>query len=103
MKYRNPKNVLDDYERRKLEEFDRLNRKKKLPNEYFEAIGFFMGDLRGAISIKILIEGEKRGKRFSSSPSQLYLSFLSFCLLWQVLKRKTSTDKQGDLGMFGMP
>lgn len=38
LRYRNPKNVPDDYERRKLEEFDRLNREKKLSNEYFEVV-----------------------------------------------------------------
>jgi hypothetical protein len=36
LKYRNPKNIPDDYERRKLEEFDFLNREKRLGNEYFE-------------------------------------------------------------------
>jgi len=108
LRYRNPKNVPDDYERRKLEEFDRLNREKKLPHEYVEvvneqgveylrymrpliaaplcmtchgpkenipsevqvilekkypddrAMGFLVGDLRGAISVKIALE---RGKR----------------------------------------
>ncbi|HXF05334.1 MAG TPA: DUF3365 domain-containing protein [Blastocatellia bacterium] len=36
--YRNPKDIPDDYERQKLEEFDRLNREKKLANEYFEVV-----------------------------------------------------------------
>lgn len=36
--YRNPHDIPDDYERRKLEEFDRLNREKKLANEYFEVV-----------------------------------------------------------------
>jgi len=36
--YRNPKDVPDDYERQKLEEFDRLNRGKKLENDYFEVV-----------------------------------------------------------------
>ena len=108
LRYRNPKNAPDNYERRKLEEFDRLNREKKLSNEYFEVVdehrvrylrymrplaaaplcmtchgpkesipsevqvilrekypedratGFLVGDLRGAISVKIALEGGKR-------------------------------------------
>jgi len=36
--YRNPKDAPDDYERLKLEEFDRLNREKKLENEYYEVV-----------------------------------------------------------------
>ena len=38
LKYRNPKNVPDEYERRKLEEFDLLNRQKKLEKEYVEGV-----------------------------------------------------------------
>jgi hypothetical protein len=101
LRYRNPRNVSDEFERRKLEEFDRLNREKKLANEYFEVVkeeghpylrymkplivqhvcvachgpkenipaevklileqkypgdratGFLVGDVRGAISVKI--------------------------------------------------
>jgi hypothetical protein len=101
LRYRNPRNVPDEFERRKLEEFDRLNREKKLANEYFEVVneeghpylrymkplivqpvcifchgpkenipgevktilaekypadqatGFLIGDVRGAISVKI--------------------------------------------------
>ena len=108
LKYRNPRNAPDDYERRKLEEFDRLNREKKLSNEYVEVVneqgveylrymrplvaaplcmnchgpkenippevkvivaekypedratGFLVGDLRGAISVKITLEGGRR-------------------------------------------
>lgn len=36
--YRNPKDIPDDYERQKLEEFNRLNREKKLENDYFEVV-----------------------------------------------------------------
>lgn len=36
LRYRNPKNIPDDYERRKLEELDFLNREKRLENEYVE-------------------------------------------------------------------
>jgi hypothetical protein len=36
--YRNPKNSPDGYERQRLEEFDRLNREKKLDGDYFEAV-----------------------------------------------------------------
>jgi hypothetical protein len=36
--YRNRADVPDDYERQKLEEFDRLNREKKLANDYFEVV-----------------------------------------------------------------
>ena len=38
LKYRNPKNVPDEYERRRLEEFDLLNRQKKLEKEYVEGV-----------------------------------------------------------------
>ena len=38
LKHRNPKNVPDEYERRKLEEFDLLNRQKKLEKEYVEGV-----------------------------------------------------------------
>jgi len=38
LRYRNPKNIPDDYERRKLEEFDFLNREKRLGNEYVEVV-----------------------------------------------------------------
>ena len=38
LRYRNPKNIPDDYERRKLEEFDFLNREKRLGIEYFEVV-----------------------------------------------------------------
>ncbi len=103
LKYRNPKNIPDDYERRKLEEFDFLNREKRLDNEYVEVVkegdqeylrfmrplvaaplclvchgpkenipleiksmlaekypddratGFLAGDVRGAISVKIVL------------------------------------------------
>ena len=103
LKYRNPKNVPDAYERRKLEEFNILNQKKELANEYSEiveeqgkkylrylkplivaplcitchgpkenipqevktilaekypddrATGFLVGDVRGAITVKILV------------------------------------------------
>jgi hypothetical protein len=101
LKHRNPKNVPDPFEQRKLEEFDRLNRERKLAGEYFEVVkeeghsylrymkplivqpvciachgprenipaevklileqkypedratGFLVGDVRGAISVKI--------------------------------------------------
>jgi uncharacterized protein (UPF0264 family) len=36
--YRNPKDVPDGYERQKLEEFDRLNREKRLESDYFEVV-----------------------------------------------------------------
>jgi hypothetical protein len=36
LKSRNPLNVPDGYERKKLEEFDALQREKKLPKEFFE-------------------------------------------------------------------
>jgi len=103
LRHRNPKNIPDDYERRKLEEFDLLNHERRLGNDYFEvvkedgleylrymkpliaiplcmnchgpkenipsevriilsekypedrAIGFRVGDVRGAISIKIAL------------------------------------------------
>ena len=38
LKHRNPKNVPDEYERRKLEEFDLLNRQKKLEKEHVEGV-----------------------------------------------------------------
>ena len=38
LRYRNPKNIPDDYEQRKLEEFDFLNREKRLENEYMEVV-----------------------------------------------------------------
>ncbi len=38
LRYRNPKNIPDDYERRKLEELDFLNREKRLENEYMEVV-----------------------------------------------------------------
>jgi hypothetical protein len=38
LRVRNPKNIPDDYERRKLEEFDLLNREKRLGNEYVEVV-----------------------------------------------------------------
>jgi hypothetical protein len=108
LKYRNPKNVPDAYEQRKLEEFNILNQKKELPNEYSEiveeqgkkylrylkplivvpvcvnchgpkenipqevktiladrypedrATGFLVGDVRGAISVKIPVTEGKR-------------------------------------------
>jgi hypothetical protein len=103
-RYRNPKNAPDEYERRKLQEFDRLNHEKKLSDEYAETVeeqgvqylrymkpltvgplcvtchgpkenippevriilkekypedratGFLVGDLRGAISLKIALQ-----------------------------------------------
>lgn len=36
--HRNPKDLPDEYERRKLESFDRLNREKKLESEYYEVV-----------------------------------------------------------------
>jgi len=107
LRYRNPKNAPDSYERKKLEEFDLLNREKKLANEYVEvlrekgreylrymrpllaapvcinchgpkenislevkailaekypddqATGFLVGDVRGAISVKIALPAKK--------------------------------------------
>ena len=38
LRYRNTNNIPDDYERRKLEEFDFLNREKRLGNEYIEVV-----------------------------------------------------------------
>lgn len=38
LKHRNPQNIPDDYERRKLVEFGFLNREKKLEKEYFEVV-----------------------------------------------------------------
>ena len=38
LRYRNTNNIPDDYERRKLEEFDFLNREKRLGNEYMEVV-----------------------------------------------------------------
>jgi hypothetical protein len=103
LRYRNPWNIPDEYERRKLEELDLLNKKKEMKNEYVEVIdegeqkvlrymrplvalpicinchglkenisadvktilsekypddratGFLVGDLRGAISVKIAL------------------------------------------------
>ncbi len=103
LRYRNPWNLPDEYERRKLEELDLLNKKKEMKNEYVEVIdeggqkylrymrplvalplcinchgpkenisaevktilsekypedrasGFLVGDLRGAVSVKILL------------------------------------------------
>jgi hypothetical protein len=108
LKYRNPKNVPDAYEQRKLEEFNILNQKKELSNEYSEvteeqgkkylrylrplivaplcitchgpkenipqevkailaerypddrATGFLVGDVRGAITVKIPVTERKR-------------------------------------------
>jgi uncharacterized protein (UPF0264 family) len=108
LKYRNPKNVPDAYEQRKLEEFNILNQKKELLNEYSEiveedgkkylrylrplivaplcitchgpkenipqevktilaerypddrATGFRVGDVRGAITVNILVTEGKR-------------------------------------------
>jgi hypothetical protein len=108
LKYRNPKNVPDAYEQRKLEEFNILNQKKELSNEYSEiveergkkylrylrplivsplcitchgpkenipqevkailaerypddrATGFRVGDVRGAITVKIPVTEGKR-------------------------------------------
>jgi len=107
LKYRNPKNVADAYEQRKLEEFNILNQKEELSKEYSEiveeqgkkylrylrplivapvcvnchgpkenipqevktilaerypddrATGFLVGDVRGAITVKILVTGKK--------------------------------------------
>ena len=103
LRYRNPKNAPDDYERRKLEQLDLINLEKKLENDYFEVVkdqgretlrymkplivvpvcltchgpkenipsevrtillekypddratGFLVGDVRGAISVKITL------------------------------------------------
>jgi len=103
LRYRNPSNIPDEYERRKLEKLDLLNKKKEMKNEYVEVIdeggqkylrymrplvalplcinchgpkenisadvkpilaekypedratGFLVGDLRGAISVKIAL------------------------------------------------
>jgi hypothetical protein len=108
LRYRNPKNVPDIYETRLLQELDRLNREKRLPEEYVEVVeesgklwlrymkplpvgplcitchgpkeniplevqailkdrypddratGFLVGDLRGAISVKIALSGVKK-------------------------------------------
>jgi hypothetical protein len=105
LKYRNRKNIPDAYEQRKLEEFNVLNQKKELSNEYSEVVeeqgkkyfrylrplivgpiclnchgpkenipqevkailaerypddratGFHMGDVRGAITVKIPVMG----------------------------------------------
>lgn len=38
LRYRNPKDIPDEYERQKLGEFDRLNREKKLENDYYEVV-----------------------------------------------------------------
>jgi hypothetical protein len=107
LKVRNLQNTPDKYERRKLEEFDLLNQRKSLKNEYFEVVdekgqkylrymkplialplclnchgpkenisadvkailaekypddratGFLVGDLRGAISVKIVLSRSK--------------------------------------------
>ncbi len=37
--YRNPKDIPDEYERAKLEEFDRLRREGRLEDEYHEVVG----------------------------------------------------------------
>lgn len=103
LRYRNPKNIPDEYEKGKLEEFNFLNQKKQLSNDYVEVVneqgqkylrymrplitlsvcmtchgpkenipsevkvilaekypddhatGFLVGDVRGAISVKILL------------------------------------------------
>ena len=103
LRYRNPKNIPDEYEQGKLEEFNFLNQKKQLSNEYVElvneqgqkylrymrplmtlplcmtchgpkenipsdvksilterypddrATGFLVGDVRGAITVKIAL------------------------------------------------
>ena len=103
LRYRNPLNIPDGYEQRKLEELDLLNKKREMKNEYVEVIdeggqkylrymkplvalplcinchgpkenisadvktilaekypedratGFLVGDLRGAISVKIAL------------------------------------------------
>jgi hypothetical protein len=107
LRYRHPRNTPDQYERRKLEEFDLLNKRKEMENEYSEvldeggqkylrymrpivvlplcinchgpkenipsdvksilaekypedrATGFLVGDLRGAISVKIFLSPSK--------------------------------------------
>lgn len=38
LRYRNPKNLPDAYETNMLKELDRLNREKKLPDEYVEVV-----------------------------------------------------------------
>jgi len=38
LRYRNPWNIPDEYERRKLEELDFLNKKKEMKNEYGEVV-----------------------------------------------------------------
>jgi hypothetical protein len=38
LKYRNPKNIPDEYEREKLEEFNFLNQEKQLSNDYVEVV-----------------------------------------------------------------
>ncbi|MCX8117600.1 MAG: DUF3365 domain-containing protein [Desulfobacterota bacterium] len=108
LRYRNPKNIPDPYEAKRLQELDRLNREKRLPEETFEiveeggvkylrylkpltvaplcvtchgpkenipsdvqailrekypedrATGFLVGDLRGAISVKIPLSESRR-------------------------------------------
>ncbi len=103
LRYRNPRNIPDEYEKVKLEEFNFLNQKKQLSNDYIEVVneqgqkylrymrplitlsvcmtchgpkenipsevklilaekypddhatGFLVGDVRGAISVKILL------------------------------------------------
>jgi len=103
LRYRNSKNIPDEYEKGKLEEFNFLNQKKQLSNDYVEVVneqgqkylrymrplitlsvcmtchgpkenipsevkvilaekypddhatGFLVGDVRGAISVKILL------------------------------------------------
>lgn len=107
LRYRNPRNIPDEYERRKLEELDLLNKKKEMKNEYGEVVdqggqkylrymrplvalplcinchgpeenisadlktilaekypedratGFLVGDLRGAISVRIFLSPSK--------------------------------------------
>jgi hypothetical protein len=38
LKYRNPKNIPDEYEREKLKEFNFLNQEKQLSNDYVEVV-----------------------------------------------------------------
>jgi len=49
LRYRSPKNVPDPFEQRKLEEFDRLNRKKKLADEPCCCIKVWLNQLHTTI------------------------------------------------------
>jgi len=57
--YRNPKDIPDDYERAKLEEFDRQRREGKLEREYYEVVsekdGRYLRYMRPLVTAKMCL------------------------------------------------